>query len=74
MSALAWSHDAALLRCCSPAGVHPCRAVQSVAVSGPCTDAALGNSEVRNLIKEHLYLCYCSVRVSAEYIVYRQFW
>ncbi|XP_029872088.1 V-type proton ATPase subunit S1 isoform X2 [Aquila chrysaetos chrysaetos] len=45
MSALAWSHDAALLRCCSPAGVHPCRAVQNVAVSGPRTDAALVNSE-----------------------------
>lgn len=60
---LGWSHEAALLCCSSPAAVHPRCAVWNISVSGPCTSAALVNSEVRNAIKENLCLCYCSVCV-----------
>lgn len=72
---LGWSHEAALLCCSSPAAVHPRCAVWNISVSGPCTSAALVNSEVRNAIKENLCLCYCSVCVCvcAGYIVYCQY-
>lgn len=67
---LAWSHDTALLCCSSPAAVHPSCALQNISVSGPCTNAALVISEVRNLMKESLYLCYCSLCVCAQKLLY----
>lgn len=66
---LARSHEAAQPRCSSPAALRPRCAAQNGSVSGPCADAALVNSEVRNLIREHLYPCYFSLCVCRVYCI-----
>lgn len=66
---LARSHEAARPRRASPAALHPRCAAQDGSVTGTCADAALVNSEVRNLIREHLYSCYFSLCVCRAYCV-----